>query len=105
MSRTYRRQHERHEYRWVLHESIFESGHFRRITLDPRSPEGRRAISRFHSDAQQTMDGSPPRWFRRLFKRRQRGANDREYRRWLTDSGYDPVIQARHRNSAKWAWW
>lgn len=53
MSRTYRRQHERHEYSWVLREWTFESGHLR----------------------------------------------------WLADAGYEPVMNVRHRHSAKWAWW
>jgi hypothetical protein len=73
--------------------------------LDGRSPEGRRAIARFHSDAQDTMNGSAPRWFRRLFKRRQRNANTRELLRWFADLVYDPLTNVRHRNSAKWAWW
>lgn len=105
MSRTYRRRDARHEYRWVLREWTFEPGHVGQIMLDSRSPESRRAIARFHSDAQVTMNGSAPRWFRRLFKRRQRNANNRELLRWLTDSVYDPLTDARHRNSAKWAWW
>ena len=51
------------------------------------------------------MKGSVPHWFRRIFKRRQRTFNARELRRWLADSGYDPVMHIRHRSSAKWAWW
>jgi len=106
MSRTYRRRGERQEYRWVLREWTFESGHLQRIAVDRNSAEGRRAIARFHSDAQvTTMNGGVPRWFRRLFKRRQRAKNDRELRRWLGDSRYEPLMNARHRNSAKWAWW
>jgi hypothetical protein len=105
MSRTYRRRGERHEYRWVLREWTFESGHLMRITLDRNSPEGRRAIARFHSDSEVTMKGGAPRWFRRIFKRRQRNANTREWRRWLADPSRDPIINVQHRNSAKWAWW
>ncbi len=93
MSRTYRRRGQQHEYRWVLRE------------LDRYSPEARRAIARFHSDAQVTMQGGVPRWFRRIFKRRQRNANTRQLLRWLADMRYDPVMNARHRSSAKWAWW
>ena len=105
MSRTYRRKGERHEYRWVLREWTFESGYLQRITLDRHSPEGRRTIARFHSDAQVTMNGSAPKCFRRIFKRRQRNANTRQFLHWLADAGYEPVMDARHRNSAKWAWW
>ena len=89
MSRTYRRRGERHEYRWVLR----------------NSSEGRRAIARFHSDAEATMRGGVPHWFCRIFKRRQRNAETRELLRWFADPGYDAIMQSRHRHSAKWAWW
>lgn len=32
-------------------------------------------------------------------------ADTRELLRWLADPDYDPVMQSRHRHSAKWAWW
>jgi len=105
MSRTYRRRGERHEYRWVLREWLFESDCLKPFLIDRRSPEGRRAITRFHSDVEVTMKGSVPHWFRRIFKRRQCTFNARELRRWLADPGYDPVMNVRHRSSAKWAWW
>jgi hypothetical protein len=35
------------------------------VAIDRHSPEGRRAIARFHSDAESTMKGGVPRWFRR----------------------------------------
>lgn len=105
MSRTYRRRGERHEYCWVLLDYTIERGDLKRVLLDRRSEEGRRAINRFHSDAQVTMRGGPPHWFRRVFKRRQRNANTRQLLRWFADPGYEPVMNARHRNSAKWAWW
>jgi hypothetical protein len=105
MSRTYRRSAERHEYGWVLRELKFDGTRFEWVVLDRHSPEGRRAIARFHSDAQRNMKGGAPHWFCRNFKRRQRSANNRQFLRWLADSGYEPVMNARHRNSAKWAWW
>jgi hypothetical protein len=85
MSRTYRRRGERHEYRWVLREWVIESGRLTPVVLDRHSPEGRRAIARIHSDAHFTMHCGVP--------------------RWLADPGYDPLMNARHRSSAKWAWW
>lgn len=106
MSRTYRRRGERHEYRWVLRDWFFDStsSRFTPYLIDHHSPEGRRAIARFHSDAEVTMRGGVPHWFCRIFKRRQRNADSRELLRWLADPGYGPVLQARHRHSAKWAW-
>ena len=105
MSRTYRRKGSRHEYRWVLLDPTRESGRLKRVMLDRNSAAGRRAIARFHSDACFTMKGGAPHWFCRMFKKRQHNANMRELRRWLADSGYDPVMNARHRHSAKWAWY
>ena len=105
MSRTYRRRGERHEYRWVLWDWTADAPSGARVFLDRRSRKGRRAIARFHSDADFTMCSGAPHWFRRIFKRRLRNANARELRRWLDESGYDPVMQPRHRHSANWAWW
>jgi hypothetical protein len=105
MSRTYRRRGERHEYRWVLLDWVFESGHYMRVLIESRSPDGRRAIARFHSDAEFTMRSAAPHWYRRLFDHQLRTANDRELRRWLADPNYEPVQQVRHRHRANWSWW
>jgi len=105
MSRTYRRRGQRHEYRWVLREWHWSGGALAPHQIDPRSKTGRRAIARFHSDVERTMSSGPPRWYRRVFDHRSRTLNFREFRRWLNDRNYEPVLQARHRHSAKWAWW
>ena len=105
MSRTYRRRGARHEYRWVLREAAFVSGRFFEIRIDRHSSPGRRAIARFHSDAEFTMRSAAPRWYRRVFDHRLRTLNDRELRRWMADPGYDPVQQVRHRHRANWSWW
>lgn len=105
MSRTYRRRGAQYEYRWVLLDCTLERGYIERFEIDRNSSEGRRAIARFHSDAQVTLNSGPPRWFRRLFEKSQRSANTRQMLRWLADPAYEPLINARHRHSAKWAWW
>ncbi|MDA8107593.1 MAG: hypothetical protein M0015_03060 [Betaproteobacteria bacterium] len=105
MSRTYRRRSERHEYRWVLRDLVFASDRLGEIRIDRNSSQGRRAIARFHSDAEFTMRCAAPRWYRRVFDHRLRTLNDRELRRWLCDPGYDPVQQVRHRHRANWSWW
>jgi len=105
MSRTYRRRGERFAYRWVLRELVIEPGFVRPVAIDRHSSEGRRAIARFHSDAEATLGGGVPHSFRRVFKRRQRMSNTREFLRWLADPSYDPVMNIRHRHSAHWAWW
>jgi hypothetical protein len=67
MSRTYRRRGEDHEYRWVLRDWVFESDRPRPFLVDRRSPEGRGAIARFHSDAGVGLEGGVPHRFRRIF--------------------------------------
>jgi len=89
----------------VLRDRSGDTPWWARALLDSDSKEGRRAIARFHSDAEVTMRSGPPHWFHRIFKRRQRNAGTRELLRWLADPGFDPVMQSQHRHSAKWAWW
>jgi hypothetical protein len=105
MSRTYRRRGQTHEYRWVLRDWSDATPWWAHALLDLHSKEGRHAIARFHSDAEFTMRSGVPHWFCKIFKRRQRNADTRELLRWLADPGYDPIMQSRHRHSAKWAWW
>ena len=105
MSRAYRRRRHCHEYRWVLRDWKAGAPSGARVLLDLRSSEGRRAIARFHSDAETTMRSPAPRWYRKIHDARIRTFNDRQIRRWLDDPGYDPVTQARHRNGAHWSWW
>jgi len=105
MSRTYRRLKHRYEYRWVLHDWSYSAPIVKPVKLDARSPEGRRAIARFHSDAETTRRGSAPRWYRKVFDRSLRNRNAAQLRRWIDDPGYDPVMQARHLHCANWSWW
>jgi hypothetical protein len=105
MSRTFRRRDARYEYRWVLREAVFACGRSVELRIDRHSPQGRRAIARFHSDAEFTMRSAAPRWYRRVFDHRLRTLNDRELRRWLNDPAYYPVQQVRHRHRANWSWW
>jgi hypothetical protein len=55
MSRTYCRRGQRHEYRWVLRDWIWNDRRLVAVPIDARSKEGRRAIARFHSDAEFAM--------------------------------------------------
>ena len=105
MSRTYRRRGAQHEYCWVLRERVSESACLRAFPIDRHSREGRRALARFHSDAQVSMKIGVPYRFRRSFKKRQATCNARELRRWFLDPDYDPVIDVKHRHAARWAWW
>jgi hypothetical protein len=103
MSRTYRRRGQRHEYYWVLFD--LRPGAPPDAKLDPRSPEGRRATARYHSDKEVTLGGAAPRWYRKVFDHRLRTFNDKQLGRWLTDPEYEPVMEVRHRHNANWSWW
>jgi len=105
MSRTYRRRRHRYDYRWVLRDWNADAPFGARVLLDRHSRDGRRAIARFHSDAETTMRSGAPRWYRRAFDHRLRTRNDGQLRRWLMDADYDPVFEIRHRHCADWAWW
>jgi hypothetical protein len=105
MSRTYRRRGHRYEYRWVLRDWKADVPFGAPVLLDRRSEEARRAIARFHSDAETTMRSPAPHWYRKIHDARLRTFNDCQVRRWLDDPGYDPVFQVRHRHGANWAWW
>ena len=104
MSRTYRRRRHRYEYSWVLRD--WKTVPFvAPILIDRHSPEGRRLIARFHSDAEITMRSTAPRWYRKTFERRLSNFNARQLRRWIADPGYDPVMQVQHLHRANWSWW
>lgn len=105
MARTYRRKRHDYEYRWVLRDwdSRKPLGHW--IQLDPRSKPGRKALARFHSDKQATMNGAAPRWYRKVSDHHIRTINNRTLRRWLTNSDFDPVFRDGHRHDANWSWW
>lgn len=105
MSRTYRRRRHRYEYHWVLRDWKAGLPFGAPVLIDPRSPDGRRAITRFHSDRETTMRGAAPRWYRKVFDRRLRAFNDEQLRRWIANPGYDPVMRAWHRHDANWSWW
>lgn len=104
MSRTYRRRGQRHEYCWVLSDFRWIDHVLVSVFIDAGSKERRRALARFHSDAERTIRSGPPRRYRRSFDHRLRTLNFRQFR-WLDDPGYDPVFQVRHRHSAGWSWW
>lgn len=105
MSRTFRRIGERHEYRWVLLETVGRNLSGWSVRIDPQSKAGRRALALFHSDNVVTMGGCAPRWFRKVSDHQIRTANDRMFRRWRANPDFDPVFQSWHRHEANWSWW
>ena len=105
MSRTYRRHGQHHDYRWVLCNREWINHVLVSVPIDARAKERRRAVARFHSDAESTVHSSAPHWYRRFFDNRLRTLNFRQLRRWIEDHDYDPVFLVRHRHNANWNWW
>lgn len=109
MSRTYRRLHAPHERAHALRELVtVDSAHPYRFwwyhrPIDPRSPQGREALARFHSDAHWT--GGPPQDFRQLFNRSDRRTAKMGLARWWRRNDHDELLTDRPRYSAAWAWW
>lgn len=104
MARTYRRRAALHLRAQALSDLIrVAPGFYCWRTSPPNSPQGRRILARFHSDAR--TDSGPSSGFRRAHNNRVDTRNKRELRRYLVDAGYDPVFDTRHRHSAQWVWW
>jgi len=96
MARTYRRKRYCYEYRWVLRDWCPGKPFGNWIQLDLRSPAGRKALARFHSDKEATMNGAAPRWYRKVSDHRIRTVNNRMLRRWLADPDFEPVFRDWH---------
>ena len=92
MSRTYRRRGQRHGYRWVLRDWKWRNFVLGPVLVEAHSEEGRRAIGRFHSDAELTIRSSAPRRYTRGFDHRLRTFNVRQLRRFDRQSRLRPGI-------------
>ena len=90
MSRTYRRRGQRHDYDWVLHDSRWVNGILVPFFIDPRSKEGRRAITRFNSDTHAERDTATP-----LARRSRLRPNVGAHRGILTARNGCPVVPHR----------
>lgn len=105
MSRSFRRKNATYEYYWVLRNDIFDVPQHRVTLHGLTSKKGRKAIRKFHSDAQQTMFSGAPAWFRKIFKKKHESFNLRQMHQWLKNPEYEPVLNIRHKHSAIYAWW
>jgi hypothetical protein len=104
MSRTYRRKNQQYEYVWVLKDWNLFFKECLSARHDRHLLTGRKAIAKFHSDAQVTMNSSAPRWYRKVFDRRRRTRNNRVMRLWLKYLDFDPVFESSHRHDANSTW-
>lgn len=103
MARTYRRKHEKHEYRLVLSDVQRLPGlRWRRVPIGRRTPEGRRRLARFHSDAYRPSRWVPA-WYRRADERRKRHGEDTACR-VIPQHGGGETLAIRRRPSVRWTW-
>ncbi len=99
MSRTIRRKSETHEYSWVLRDwdtffNTYGICYGTRITYDPKSKYGKKALAEFHSDAG-TFEGKEPgpSWFRNLTTERpQRREAKRQLHKFMLDEEFEVML-------------
>lgn len=113
MSRTYRRKSVksgRYEEFWILRDSR-EEGDFNpedvekiefsrrsyyQIYYKPSSKEGRKRLSKYHSDSGKYMNWNGPNWYQRLYVQKPyRRRSDRELQRFISDNEYEPMIESK----------
>lgn len=107
MARTYRRRGGPHRRAIIISKpwswSFNEHGQARH---DPQDPESRRRLAYYRSDAAFVFgEGSAPRWFRKIYKRRIRMFNQQQLSRWLRYGDFDPVFRDKHHHNAHYDWW
>lgn len=108
MARTFRRKQAQYHLRWVLHDWqwVQDRTHLVKIRIDEHSPEGRKLIARYRSDAgfgdMQHM--TAPHWYRRSMNKQFNQTEKQQLSRWLKyDSAYEVPLPRRVRN-ASWYW-
>jgi hypothetical protein len=105
MARTLRRKSVPMSLVWTLRNWQIEGGIYRRVTLDPKSPEGKKALAKFYSDHGfgNYRYACPPRRYRRELTGRDRRLEQADLRKWMADRDYD-TLPRRWGRDAKWYW-
>lgn len=107
MARTIRRRSAWSALAFALVDYQFQGCAFIRFEFCFHSPDGRRRLARFHSDAGSrcVLGAGAPRWWTRLDSRSIKARNKTELARWLRLQDYDPVFQDHHFHNGQWEWW
>ena len=86
MSRTFRRKRARYNLDWVLRKTVWANRFFDTF-IDPDSPEGKKALARYFSDAGcgSYGNGTAPRWYRRYLNHRADRREEQRLHQWLRD--------------------
>lgn len=103
MSRTYRRKGARYNLDWVLRKTVWGNRFFDSY-IEPGSPEGKKALARYFSDAGCGTygHGTAPHWYRRYLNHRADRREEQRLHRWLTNPKLekDLVLLPRVRNAS-----
>ena len=103
MAKTYRRRQEKHEYRLVLSDVQRLPGlRWRRVRIDRHTPEGRRRLARFHSDAHWPSRRVPA-WYRHIEERRKRHGEATACR-VIPQHGGGETLAICRKPSVHWTW-
>lgn len=105
MSRTYRRRKVPLVLIWVLRDYTWINGHIQSRAIDPTSPEGRKALARYHSDSGFGDYGHacPPRGYRRMLNRQADRREEQALHRWRKNPEHEVVLPRRVSN-ARYFW-
>lgn len=103
MSRTYRKRCEAEDW-WVLEELVrVYPFTYVWVKRDPQSKEYKKELAKYHSDSFRSFREPGPARFRNLFEERPlRRQNKRELQRFMQDSEYEPLIDAKQRKRVYW---
>ena len=105
MSRTYRRRNARYNLDWVLRDYSWINGHMQRIVIDPKSHEGKKALTRYYSDSGfgDYSHATAPHWYRRYLNHRADRREEMELHRWRKNPERE-IVLPRRVSDAGWYW-
>lgn len=104
MSRTYRKRCEAEDW-WVREElvRIYPNYTYVWVKRDLESEKYKKELAKYHSDSYRSFREPGPARFRNLFEERPlRRQNKRELQRFMQDSEYEPLIDAKQRKRIYW---
>lgn len=90
---------------WVLRDYTWTSGYQKRIVLDPRSREGKKALAHYFSDGGfgDYSHATAPQWYRRYLNHRADRREEMELNRWRKNPDHE-VALPRRVSDAGWYW-
>lgn len=113
MSRTFRRTDKRGQHYLIdriLRNFVNTDDDFRgicwmRYKVDRNSDEGKKLVSEFHRDSYTRYGCSVPSFICNMRQRSIRWEGNRQLHRFIRNSDYEVLLNARHRHDAYWYYW